>query len=124
MRVSIDVEAPLVSSEAEWERWVVAAARLFGWRVAKINAAPNLSDSGVPDLLLARGGRVLFIELKVEGGGTTPEQERWIEELDGAVSMDSMGCATRALVAFPPAWEEVVALLAPTSIRLGEVRAA
>mgnify|MGYP000942238508 CR=1 FL=1 len=124
MKIAIDIDPPVVSNEHEWEKWVVSAARLMGWRVAKLNAALNLSDPGVPDLLLARRGRVFFIELKFGTGGTTPDQERWIEELDGAVSFDASGPAVRSMCVYPETWEDLMHQLAPNSPRLWEVRSA
>ena len=123
MRITLDIDQPVVSSEHEWERWVIGAARLFGWRVAKLQGAQGSSDPGVPDLLLARRGRCIFVELKYGNGGTTEDQERWIEELNGAVGFDGTGAATRSIVAYPADWEELCAQLAPDSPRLWEVRA-
>lgn len=44
-----------------------------GWRTAVSG-----SGAGYPDVTLARGGRLLFLELKAEGGQVRPEQRRWL----------------------------------------------
>lgn len=38
-------------------------------------------DAGFPDLVLARDGDVLFVELKGDGDEMGPEQERWQKAL-------------------------------------------
>jgi hypothetical protein len=76
-------------TEAELQSGVIDCARLFGWRVAHFRAAltkhgwrtPVQADgAGFPDLVLVRGGRLLFVELKGDGGRVTDEQRRWLEE--------------------------------------------
>lgn len=43
---------------------------LYGWTIRK------LSDTGKPDWICMRHGRVVFIEIKDEGGTLTPAQEK------------------------------------------------
>jgi hypothetical protein len=65
-------------SEKELSQWVVDLARLLQWKVARWPTWHSTgTDSGVPDLLLARDGVVLLIELKREGGKLSPAQEEW-----------------------------------------------
>jgi hypothetical protein len=40
-------------------------------------------DTGFPDLVLVRDGRLLFVELKAERGKASPEQGEWLEALSG-----------------------------------------
>jgi hypothetical protein len=58
-------------TEKQWQRTVVATAEALGWTAVHL--------PGWPDLILLRDGRVLFVELKREGGKLTRQQERWQE---------------------------------------------
>jgi len=42
------------------------------------------STKGFPDLILARPGEALALELKSEKGVVRPEQQHWIDVLEGA----------------------------------------
>lgn len=56
-----------------WKRVHVRAARTErGWRTA------YEGDSGLPDMILARAGRVLLVELKSTTGRPTVEQAAWL----------------------------------------------
>lgn len=65
---------------------ITEAATLLGWRwhhARRADSALTMGHQGFPDLVLARDGRVVFIELKTERGVTTTEQRRWLEAIDG-----------------------------------------
>jgi hypothetical protein len=73
-------------TEAEFQRQVVRLAKLYQWRVVHYRPSLNRSgkwstpvqgDKGGPDLLLAKGGKVLLLELKTEAGRLRPEQRAW-----------------------------------------------
>lgn len=77
-------------SEADFQRRVMDAARVAGYRVAHFRPAltqrgrwvtPMSGDTGFPDLVLAKGGVVLCAELKRDGGKPTPEQLLWLDAL-------------------------------------------
>lgn len=77
-------------AEREFQRVVVACARLFGWRVHHTRpaimrsgkwATPLQGDAGLPDLILCRPPRLIFAELKSEHGRTRPEQQAWLSAL-------------------------------------------
>lgn len=74
-------------SEAELQgEHVMPLAKANGWRIMharKVQAADGrwytaiAGDTGYVDLTLARGGRVLHIELKTETGTLDAEQRKW-----------------------------------------------
>lgn len=80
-------------SEAAFQAQVIALARLCGWLVHHSRPAlrrsgrvstPVAGDVGLPDLVLARGGVVLFVELKAEAGRVAPAQRAWARAITGA----------------------------------------
>lgn len=81
-------------SEAEWQQQVIDLAHLHGWRVAHFRPAQNgrgdwrtpvaADGRGFPDLVCARRGRVLFVELKSDNGRLTTEQRHWLDALQHA----------------------------------------
>lgn len=79
-------------NEAEFQQAVIDIAKLRGWRVAHFRPArtakgwrtPVQGHAGFPDLVLARRGRVLFIELKSDKGRITADQLAWAKELGEA----------------------------------------
>jgi hypothetical protein len=84
-------EVPCVS-ERELQDWIVAAARLLGWRVAHFRpamtdkgwrTAGSYDAQGWPDLCLVRD-RVLFAEIKVGRNRLSPEQSAWLDALRDA----------------------------------------
>lgn len=78
--------------EREWQSQVLGFAALHGWRVAHFRAARtahgwrtavSADGKGFPDLVLVRGNRLIFAELKRDGEVPTPEQEQWFKALRG-----------------------------------------
>lgn len=75
--------------EAGLQRAVIDLAKLTGWLVHHTRPAqtkrgwrtPIQGDVGFPDLVLVKGHRVLFVELKSKRGRVTPDQEAWIMAL-------------------------------------------
>lgn len=80
---------PLHPTEAEFAEVVIGLARLRGWRCAHFRPARTehgwrtamTGDVGFPDLVLARRGIVLFVELKSARGGLTVEQRAWRDSI-------------------------------------------
>jgi hypothetical protein len=71
-------------TEDQLQDAILDAARLFGWRAYHIRRSDRAivqGDAGFPDVTLARDGRVLFLELKREGGRMTRAQVEWIEAI-------------------------------------------
>lgn len=76
--------------ERDLQDAVVDAARLFGYRVFHTRPARTgkgwrtpvqYDGKGFPDLVLARPGRLMFVELKTGGGTVSQEQAGWIDVL-------------------------------------------
>lgn len=67
-------------SESELLAAVRRTADAFGWR-AYHTYRSDRSDPGFPDLVLVRGRRVLFVELKSARGKLTIDQARWLGDL-------------------------------------------
>lgn len=81
-------------NEAQWQAQVIQLARLYRWHVHHCRPAmrasgqwstPIQGDPGFPDLVLAKAGRVIFAELKIDDPHSTlgPEQAAWRDVLTG-----------------------------------------
>lgn len=78
-------------SEADFQRRVMDFAKLHGWRRVHIRATPQRrgqrwevpyeGDAGLPDLILARNGVVMLVELKSASGHLRPGQQEWLDAL-------------------------------------------
>lgn len=55
-------------------------ARQFGWLVYHTRNSIG-SDPGFPDLVLARGGIIIYAELKSQKGSLSADQRLWRDEL-------------------------------------------
>lgn len=64
---------PLGVSEAAFQRLVTDLAEWCGWHWT-FNADSRRTQAGVPDLLLMRGRKCLWREIKTESGKLRPEQ--------------------------------------------------
>ncbi len=72
------------TTEDELLQAITEAATYLGWRwhhVRRSDKALQMGHPGFPDLVLARKGRVLFLELKSKSGTVAPDQEAWLREL-------------------------------------------
>jgi hypothetical protein len=68
-------------SEASLLDAVRKLARLFGWRLSHPWISIR-SEAGVPDLLLVRGTRLVFVELKRQDATLSDAQAAWIADLE------------------------------------------
>lgn len=75
-------------TEAQLQQAVIELARVLGWRVAHFRPAqtargwrtPVEADGkGFPDLVMVRGERLVFVELKSERGRTSDDQQAWLD---------------------------------------------
>jgi hypothetical protein len=71
------------ASEAELLALVREAAGRFGWRSYHTHDSRR-SEAGFPDLVLARGGELIFAELKSERGRVSETQRAWLADLEAA----------------------------------------
>ena len=85
------------TSEESWQQTLIALLHAFHFKVAHFRPArvmikgqetyrtPVSADGkGFPDILAARKGRLVAIEVKGETGSMTPEQEDWLNVLASA----------------------------------------
>ena len=81
--------APL--TEAQFQKQITDLAELFGWDWVHCRNARTLDSWRTPtsgtmargwvDLVLVRGNRLLFVEVKTDAGKLTPHQERVLDVL-------------------------------------------
>lgn len=77
-------------SEAAFQTRVMDYAKQCGWMCVHYRPAQQrgkwvtaiTGDVGAPDLILARSGRVLLVELKSETGAFRPGQREWLDAAD------------------------------------------
>lgn len=108
----------LKQGESDLQQTIIDAAHLFGWRaahfrtvrIARANgqvyyATPVQADgAGWPDLVLAKPGRLLFVEVKSDKGKLSPEQTAWKVLLE----MTGQG---EVYTWRPSQWDEIEAVL-------------
>lgn len=79
-------------NEAAFTTMVIQLARYCGWKVSHARPALRQSgrystalqgDAGAPDILCAKDGRVVLMELKTATGRVAPEQQEWLEASGG-----------------------------------------
>ena len=100
-------------TEKDFTASVIELAQVLGWKVAHFRPAmtskgwrtPVQGDGkGFPDLVMAKGDhRLIFAELKSEGGRMSPEQDAWHDALryTGAAMC----------VFYPRHWDVIVEML-------------
>lgn len=100
---------PATISERDFQDRVVELARLRRWLVYHTHDSRR-SDPGFPDLVMVRGGVLVFAELKTEKGRLTRDQQKWLHELDRT------SAATARVVQVygwrPSDWPHIVEVLA------------
>lgn len=76
-RRSQGVAAQRPLKEVQFLRAVSSMAQLAGWKTYHTHDSRH-SGAGFPDLVLVRGGALLFAELKTQGGRLTVPQKEWL----------------------------------------------
>lgn len=98
-------------TEAECQRTIIEAAQLLGWRVHAERTSRTASgryataiqgDRGFPDLVLARGTKIFFVELKRDKTGRIgPGQQEWYDALNMPFFGDALP-EVRAFIVWVP----------------------
>lgn len=97
--------------EDHFQQQVVELAHYTGWKIAHFRHArtkygwttpAGVDGKGWPDLVLVRD-RILFRELKRDGGKLSPEQLQWLLDLEAA--------GQDARVWTPADWDDIQATL-------------
>ena len=70
----------LYLTEAQLQEMIIARARALSWLVYHTYDSRR-STAGFPDLVLARKGHVIFVEVKSEKGRLTGAQAEWLRVL-------------------------------------------
>jgi hypothetical protein len=68
--------------EAAFQAQVIEAAASLGWGLIYHTHDSRRSQKGFPDLVMVRGTRLLFVELKRVGEKPRVEQVAWLEGLE------------------------------------------
>ncbi len=99
------MKAPPIT-ERDFQLQVTQLAEMCGWEFMHIRSARTMDSwrtpvsgtlgRGFPDLLLIRGSRIIFAELKRDGGKPTADQRR---------VLDVLGKAAEAYVWMPKDWD-------------------
>lgn len=79
---------PETASETEFQRWIIDTAKRCGWRYSHTYRAlmqdgqwRTTCSTGWPDLVLVRGPRIVFMEVKAKTGRIDPAQDAWLDTL-------------------------------------------
>ena len=80
-----------ILSEKDLQEQILAEAETYNWLVFHDNDSRR-NNAGVPDLVLVKGGKIIFAELKRESkrAKLRDDQVVWIEELKRASSKNVM----------------------------------
>lgn len=97
--------------EKDFQQQIIDLARLAGWLVYHTRDSRR-SAPGFPDLVLARGQRVIFAELKRSEKETlSDEQETWLKTLRSAQGVETY-------LWRPENWDEIEQVLARRRVNL------
>lgn len=92
-------------SEATFQQAVIDYLLTRCWRVNhNHDSRKSGPHAGLPDIIAARNGRVVFIELKKQSGRVSRHQQAWIDEI-------TIGGTTEIYVFRPADWCEFERIL-------------
>lgn len=101
-------------SENDFLRQVIEAGHLYGWRIAHFRPSMNqrgqwstavqADGAGFPDLVMVRGDRLIFAELKSEKGKISDRQYDWLQVLTKAKQSE-------VYIWRPSDWHKIVEIL-------------
>ena len=91
-------------SEAQFQNAVLNVARAGGWGPIYHTKISMMSAAGFPDLVMVRGTRVVFAELKSAKGKVSAAQMEWHEALAAT--------AAEAFIWRAADWDEIEEVLA------------
>lgn len=96
---------PSLLSEAQWSGVVRDVARATGYTLRYHTFSSKRSTHGFPDWVFCRprDGRLIFAELKTEGGKVSNDQLLWLEGL--------RACGVEAYVWRPSQYDEIASVL-------------
>jgi hypothetical protein len=80
--------------------------------IRRSDFAVQMGSSGFPDLVLARGGRVLFLELKREGAQARADQLAWVNAINGARGLQPLRAFCEARIVHPADLDAILRELA------------
>lgn len=100
----VSVETRMSWSEKEFQAEVMKLAKSFGWGPIYHTWLSVRSEKGFPDLVMIRGQRIIWVELKKQKGKETPEQKAWRQAL--------LDAGEAVYLWRPSNWEEIEATLA------------
>jgi hypothetical protein len=110
---------PALLTESQWASIVNETAAIGGWRRYHTYLSKR-SPAGFPDLVLVKGPRLIFAELKTDAKTSklTEQQEAWLEDLreverytDAMPSWSGGRCGVEVHVWRPSDWPAVVETL-------------
>ena len=90
-------------SEASFQSRVVKTAHHLGWRTFAVRRSAAVSaktgkvvsyvtSEGWPDLVLVKGNKIIFWELKSDRGEIEQEQHEWLTALEAVETVHQVGC--------------------------------
>ena len=102
-----------LQSEASFLQQLKKYADLKGWRCYHTRDSRR-SEEGFPDLVMVRGQRLIFAELKSAKGRLRPEQQEWLVALQRAQhQIDSLGHEEPGVFVWRPSdWDSIEGVLA------------